>query len=302
MKRKSIGSRSAAKGRGRAGNPSVEECIVWRDDEIEVEFPPTLAGNAMLHRQTYGDDGLGYSLRYGAYGTGAGSPHFDLYVYDHGQCIPDDEGGVFRIHVAEMVNTLVAISDPRNPAAEDGRFPDQLSGGQFDKTGIHYLSIQGSYRCPESGAVFGTAIVIFPFRGKFIKIRYSEPWSEKTPDTFEETFERIERNLLEGRPNLFNRVADFLESLDGLLFGSLPRERKELLQASSLLEIPPDSDEYGAELAGELKKRRAEASGVCTDRLRKQVARAVAVFKKHRKQEAAANSGQATQSEKQQGG
>ena len=285
MKRKSIGSRSAAKGRGRAGNPSVEECIVWRDDEIEVEFPPTLAGNAMLHRQTYGDDGLGYSLRYGAYGTGAGSPHFDLYVYDHGQCIPDDEGGVFRIHVAEMVNTLVAISDPRNPAAEDGRFPDQLSGGQFDKTGIHYLSIQGSYRCPESGAVFGTAIVIFPFRGKFIKIRYSEPWSEKTPSTFEETFKRIERNLLDGRPNLFNRVADFLESLDGLLFGSLPRERKELLRASTFLEIPTDSDEEEAEAAGKLKLLQAEEDGICTNQFKKQIARAVAIFKDHREKE-----------------
>ena len=113
MNRKSSGRRSAASSRGRAGEPAIERCFGWRDDEIEVFFPPSLAGNAMLFRQTYGEPGLGYSLRYGFFGSDADDPHFDLYVYDHGERIPDDDGGVLRIHVAEMVNSLER-KDPRH--------------------------------------------------------------------------------------------------------------------------------------------------------------------------------------------
>lgn len=232
MRRESASCSTSGRGNQGICEPEIHECFGWRDDEIEVFFPPSLAGNTMLFRQTYGEPGLGYSLRYGCFGSDADAPHFDLYVYDHGESIPDGNGGVLRLHVTELVNSMVAVSDPRNPVAADGRFPDTPTGGEFGKTGIYYLSTNGSFRSPDTGAVFGTAIVLFTFRGKFIKIRYSEPWCEKTPDTFEETFECIEENLLGGRPNLFNSVGAFLNSLDGLLFGSLEPEKRRLLQAA----------------------------------------------------------------------
>lgn len=278
MRRESTGRRASGRRNQGIKEPEIHECFGWRDDEIEVFFPPSLAGNAMLFRQTYGDSGLGYSLRYGFFGSNADDPHFDLYVYDHGERIPDDDGGVLRIHVAEMVNSLVAVSDPRSPVAADGHFPDTLAGDEFGKTGIHYLSTNGSFRRLDTGTVFGTAMVLFPFRGKFIKIRYSEPWCEKTPDTFEETFERIEENLLEGRPNLFNRVGAFLDSLDGLLFGSLKPEKRRLLQAARTLGIRPGASNKEAVLYHDYRTKLAEAEGRLTNDVRKRLDRARDIF------------------------
>ena len=280
MKQTSRGSHSTAESRASAVEPSLEECFSWRDDEIGVEFPHSLAGNVMLLRQTYGDDGLGYSLRYGACGVGDGVPHFDLYVYGHGEAeIPD---GLSPELVAQMAFTVTSVSDPNNPLTADGRFPDGLSIGSLEKTGIPVIACFGSYRNVELDVPFETAAILFAYRGRFIKIRYSEPLTEKTPDSLQETFNRFEESLLHERTTMQDRVSYFLQSLDGLLFASLPQERKELLQASTLLEIPMDSDGYAAELAGEMKQQRAEASGICTDQLRRKIARAVAVFKKHR--------------------
>ncbi len=206
--------------------------LSWRDDDLKVEFPSSLAGNHLLGRQTYETAELGYSLRYGCSGTVKDAPHFDLYVYDNGDGeIPD---GISRPLVAQLAISMASISDSSNPLMADGRFPDELSVAKLEKTGIPLVASFGSFRDIKRNIPFGTAIVLFAYHGKYIKIRYSEPWTAKSPESIGVFFERIEERLFNPQPTMEEHVWRFLDSLDGLLYGAMKRCAKNSRRCAEL--------------------------------------------------------------------
>lgn len=223
------------------GSPDLQPCQTWQDDEIGVRFPSVLAGNRLFSRRIYEEKESGYSLRYGPgpevlFGP---SPHFDLYVFgDDASPVPD---GFTRELVAQMSRTVTDIGLPT--VSTEAHFPDSLTYGTLERTGIPFVGISGSFRAAKSRILFGTTAVLFPYRGKFIKIRYSEPRRDKTPATWEETFALFESRIFEPVESMEDRINRFMDSLDGLLFGALKRIRPDLPAYYRLGVSPAASDD-----------------------------------------------------------
>lgn len=184
----------------------------WTDETTGVTFPPVLDGNNLAARRNCGENGHDYSLRYEADDPGDVKPRFEILV--HGRAEPYVPDGYSEETVVELAKAVADVGAPDHAA--DVHFADEPFCAMLRRTAVPYLIMPGSYRASESGALFGTMVVVFPFRGRYFRIRYSESWGEKRSKSPDEVFDIIADRLLRPHKSMLQRVSDFLDALDGL--------------------------------------------------------------------------------------
>lgn len=164
---------------------TTRPCTVHVDPVLRVQFPSRIADLHMVTRTTYrtGDDD--YSLRYNSDASDdlrSGGRHLDLYVFTRdGRPIPDGAGDQVR---GELEAARAAIGslgasnasdDGANVRYEKVKVLDMIVEGRLRKLGLPYLWFSSTMKFPDHEKSHLSVTLVFAWRSRFVKLRYSEP-------------------------------------------------------------------------------------------------------------------------------
>ena len=153
------------------------ECRTWFDPVLRVTFPVRVGDFALSSRTTYQSGDFDYSLRYDSDESRAvqsGGGHFDLYIFTRDNKPMRD--GV-NVKVQEQLRGAKAGV---KVAEEYGYYKnvkqlDMMGEGKMQNSGLNYLWTSHTLTFPNSSKPHQSITLVFAWRNRFIKIRYSEP-------------------------------------------------------------------------------------------------------------------------------
>ncbi|MCR5751136.1 MAG: hypothetical protein K6G91_04170 [Kiritimatiellae bacterium] len=140
-------------------------CSTWFDPVLQVEFPERLGGIPMVARRVYNSGGDNYSLSYGIKGGGV----FDLYVFtfDH-EPMADGVSAKSRAQLDEAANVV-------RLCYKNSKSLGMMVGGKLPKCGLAYEWTSFLVKFPRSVGRSMSIALVFSWRNRFVKIRYSMP-------------------------------------------------------------------------------------------------------------------------------
>ena len=140
-------------------------CSTWSDPVLQVVFPERLGGLPMVARRVYNSGDDNYSLSYGIKGDGV----FDLYVFtfDH-EPMADGVSAKSRAQLDEAAKVV-------RLCYKDSKSLGMMVGGKLPKSGLAYEWTSFLVKFPRSIGRSMTIALVFSWRNRFVKIRYSMP-------------------------------------------------------------------------------------------------------------------------------
>ena len=220
-------------------NSGPRPYVVRLDNAVAMAFPPTIDEFRLVAGKGGRKPGADHFLRYESEDPPRGKAHFDIAVCGSAPLFVP--AGFSREHLAEMAKAVAAVGE--DPRAEDVRFGDDLFCGMLERTTIPFLVHRGSYREVGCDALFGTTVVVLPFRGKYFEIRYSEPWVEKGSKSADDILAIFMGGLARPHKSMESRVEGFLRALDGLLLDVLKSIQPDMVSWYRLGVDPSVSDD-----------------------------------------------------------
>ena len=152
------------------------ECRTWSDPVLRVTFPEWVGDFALSSRTTFQSGDLDYSLRYDSDESRtvqSGGGHFDLYIFTR-------DNKPMRDGVNDKVLEQLREAKAGVKVAEEyGYYKDvkqlnMMVEGKMQNSGLNYLWTSHTLRFPNSPKPHQSITLVFAWRNRFIKIRYSE--------------------------------------------------------------------------------------------------------------------------------
>ena len=152
-------------------------CRTWSDPVLRVTFPERLGDLSMSSRTTFQSGDLDYSLRYDSdesRARGSGGKHVDLYIFTR-------DGEPMKDGVNAKVTEQAREAKAGVKLAEQyGYYKDvkqlgMLVEGKLRSSGLTCLWTSYTMKFPNSPQSHQSITLVFAWRNRFVKIRYSEP-------------------------------------------------------------------------------------------------------------------------------
>ncbi len=157
---------------------TMRRCRTWVDPVLHVRFPGHIGDMALHSRTTYAAGDNDYSLRYDSDESGpveAGGRHLDLYAYTHdGNPIPDGIGERAQGEIDGLIASLRMLKQ-RGEVYEKVLESGLVGEGGLPKSGLQYLWTSHVLKFPGYPKSHMSVSILFGWRNRFIKVRYSEP-------------------------------------------------------------------------------------------------------------------------------
>ena len=153
------------------------ECRTWSDPVLRVTFPERLGDLAMSSRTTFQSGDFDYSLRYDSdesRARGSGGKHVDLYIFTR-------DGKPMKDGVNDKVTEQAREAKAGVKVAEKyGYYKNvkqlnMMVEGKMQNSGLKYLWTSHTLTFPNSPKPHQSVTLVFAWRNRFVKMRYSEP-------------------------------------------------------------------------------------------------------------------------------
>ena len=196
---------------GQGANTTLR-CTTWTDPVLHVEFPQRLAGLQMRTRSVYNQGDDDYSLRYDSdesAGLESGGGHLDLYIftYDH-KPMPDGVNERVLEHLKGAAAAIVKANVYNNVKALG-----MICEGTLPTCGLKYYWTSHTLKFPKNEKSHVSVSLVFAWRNRFVKLRYSEP---------------ILRGRAEPCETLPKSLKDIAQALDGLIAGAIKASKVDV--------------------------------------------------------------------------
>ena len=156
---------------------TTRRCRTYVDPVLHVQFPTAIGNLRMATRTTYQTGDYDYGIRYNSDESADlefGGRHLDLYVYTRdGKLMPDGMN-------EKVVEQLKEAEEEIELAAKRGYYVKlkrlgMIVEGKLRKTGLKYMWFSNTMKFQERGKSHMSITLMFAWRNRFIKLRYSEP-------------------------------------------------------------------------------------------------------------------------------
>ena len=156
---------------------TTRRCRTHVDPVLHVQFPTVIGDLCMATRTTYRDGDYDYSIRYNSDESTdlqTGGRHLDLYVYTRDdKPMPDGMN-------EKVVEQLKEASEMLELASKQGYYGKfkrlgMIVEGQLRKKGLKYMWFSNTMKFQDRGKSHMSITLMFAWRNRFIKFRYSEP-------------------------------------------------------------------------------------------------------------------------------
>ena len=196
---------------GQAAN-TTQHCTTWIDPILHVEFPERLGDLHLSSRRVYdrGDDD--YSLRYDSRESArlaSGEGHLDLYIFSY-DCKPMPDGVNERVleHLKGVADAITK-ADVYNKVKALG----MICEGTLPTCGLKYYWTSHTLKFSKNEKLHTSVSLVFAWRNRFIKLRYSEP---------------ILRGRSEPCETLPKSLQDIAHALDGLIADAIKASKVDV--------------------------------------------------------------------------
>ena len=195
---------------GQAAN-TTQNCTTWVDPVLHVEFPQRLADLQLRTRRVYNQGDDDYSLRYDSDESADlehGGRHLDLYVFTYDRKpMPDGVNERVLEHLKGAAAAIVKANAYNNVKALG-----TICEGSLPTCGLKYYWTSHTLKFPKNEKSHVSVSLVFAWRNRFIKLRYSEP---------------VLRGRMEPCETLPKSLQDITRALDGLIAGAIKASRED---------------------------------------------------------------------------